>query len=108
VSSPIAAPGSILNVTPADKVCDPQGRPCFLWDMELTLEEFKDKLRGGSPAVRAWLVGKLMRQARPDDVFQFVTRAEIRDLWPDVSRYLGRSREFLTWLMTRWGYLPHG
>ena len=43
-----------------------------------------------------------MRQAKPDDVFRFVTRATIRELWPRVQRYLGRSREFWTWLLEAW------
>ena len=90
---------SILNVTPEHKLCDPQGRPYFLWDMDLTLEAFRGQLAMGSRTVRAWLVGKLLRQAKPDDVFQFVTREQIQDLWPDLVRYLGRSRAFWAWLM---------
>lgn len=38
-----------------------------------------------------------MRQAKPDDVFTFVTLAEIEALFPLIARYLGRSREFWTW-----------
>ena len=49
--------------------------------------------------VRAYYVGKLMRQAKPGDVFTFVTLVEIKTLFPLVARYLGRSREFWTWLL---------
>ena len=59
-------------------------------------------LKDGSRAVRGYLAGKLMRQAKPDDVFQFVTLTEIRDLWPDLERHLGRSRPLWTWLLDAW------
>ncbi len=65
--------------TPDDLLVDPQGRPYFLWDVE----------------VCAYLAGKLMRQARPGDVYRFVTEADIRTLWPLLERYLGRTRA--TW-----------
>jgi hypothetical protein len=42
------------------------------------------------------------RQAKPDDVFTFVSPREIRELWPRLERYLGRSRSFWTWLFERW------
>jgi hypothetical protein len=35
------------------------------------LEEFRERLRDPDPAVRAYYLGKLMRQAKPDDVFTF-------------------------------------
>jgi hypothetical protein len=98
---------SILNVTPEHRLCDPQGRPYFLWDMDLTLVDFRRQLATGSRTVRSWLIGKLMRQAKPDDVLQFVTRSQIQDLWPDLVRYLGKTREFWAWLMNGWGYRVH-
>ncbi len=78
------------------------GRPYFLWDCGLTLEEFRARLDSPDPEVRAYLVGKLMRQAKPDDVFLFVRPRAIRDLWPRLERYLGRSRAFWTWLFDKW------
>jgi hypothetical protein len=50
----------------------------------------------------AYLVGKLMRQAKPDDVFAFVSVEEMVELWPRLERYLGRSRPFWTWLLGWW------
>lgn len=71
-----------LNLTPATALVDRQGRPYFLWDLNMT--------------------GKLMRQAKPDDVFTFVKLATIRELWPLLERYLGDKRPFWTWLLERW------
>jgi hypothetical protein len=73
----------------------------------MTLDELKEALVGGTPEVRAYLVGKLMRQAKPDDVLSLVSMGTIRELWPGLERYLGTSRELWTWLLDRWeaGYL---
>jgi hypothetical protein len=89
----------MLAPTPPERLVDSQGRPYFLWDMEMTLAEFERALH--SPE-RPYFVGKLMRQAKPDDVLQFMTPQEIAELLPDVDRYLGRSRAFWKWLIERW------
>ena len=48
-----------------------------------------------------------MRQAKPDDVFLFVRPSAIRELWPRLLRYLGRTREFWTWLFDTWEAQGH-
>ena len=58
---------SLLCPTPPERMVDAQGRPYFLWDSEMTLRRFEELLRTGDEATRAYLIGKLMRQARPDD-----------------------------------------
>jgi hypothetical protein len=92
----------MLNPTPAGLLTDPQGRPYFLWDGEMTLEEFRRALAGTGPATRSYLVGKLMRQAKPDDVFSFVSVGEIRELWDRIEGHLGSARPFWSWLLQRW------
>ncbi len=89
----------MLNQTPPQRMVDPQGRPYFLWDTDMPLAVFRERLRHPDVEVRAYLVGKLMRQAKPDDVFTFVSFAEIAELWPQLERYLGKSRPFWTWLL---------
>ncbi|HYI12514.1 MAG TPA: hypothetical protein VEK57_25910 [Thermoanaerobaculia bacterium] len=98
----------MLAPTPRDRIVDPQGRPYFLWDMEMTLEEFERAIHGSDAALRAYLVGKVMRQAKSDDALQFVSAQEMADMWPDVDRYLGKSRAFWAWLLEQWelrGYI---
>jgi hypothetical protein len=86
----------MLNPTPPDRMVDPQGRPYFLWDTDMSMAMFRERLSNPDVEVRAYLVGKLMRQAKPDDVFTFVSFSEIADLWPQLERYLGKSRPFWT------------
>jgi hypothetical protein len=93
---------SILNPTPPEWMVDGQGRPYFLWDLEMTLERFREQLAGDDRDVRAYLMAKLMRQAKPDDVFQFVTVAQIRADWAKIEPFLGKSRPFWTWLLAQW------
>jgi hypothetical protein len=98
----------VIAPTPRDLLVDQQGRPYFLWDVDMTIDEFERQLREADPVVRAYLVGKLMRQAKPDDVLQFVSPQELADLWPSVVRYLGKTREFWAWLLQKWeagGYI---
>ena len=95
-------PRGVLNPTPPDKLLDGKGRPYFLWDTELTLQEFRELLVAGEPVVRAYAFGKLMRQAKPDDVLTLVSPEEIASLWPGLRRYLGRSEPFWDWLLSKW------
>jgi hypothetical protein len=92
----------MLSPTPAERMTDAQGRPYFLWDCDMTLDELRKGLRDPEPAARAYLIGKLMRQAKPDDVFTFVSPREIRELWPSIVRHLGKTRDFWIWLFDSW------
>lgn len=99
---------SILNPTPPEWMVDGQGRPYFLWDTEMTLDRFREKLAGDDREVRAYLTAKLMRQAKPDDVFQFVTLKGIRADWTLIEPHLGNSRRFWTWLLSVWAEQRNG
>ncbi len=92
-----------LFPTPPDKLCDTAGRPYFLWDSDMTLAEFTRRLHEENAEGRAYLVGKLMRQAKPDDVFTFVDVDAIVEMWPLLQRYLGRQQPFWRWLLDFWG-----
>lgn len=96
---------SVLAPTPRERMLDGQGRPYFLWDVDMTLARFEALLREGDEETRAHLLAKLMRQAKPDDVFQFVTLEQIRASWPRVEYRLGRVRDFWKWWLERWGVL---
>jgi hypothetical protein len=92
----------MLAPTPRERLTDPQGRPYFLWDVEMTLEEFERNVASDDAATRAYFVGKVMRQAKPDDALQYVSPQQIADLWPSIERYLGKTRAFWSWLLEQW------
>ena len=95
-------PMAVRNPTPRDRIVDAAGRPYFLWDVDMTLARFETLLVTSDRPTKAYLIGKMMRQAKPDDVFTFVREAQIRDLWPDLERYLGKTRPFWQWLLAAW------
>lgn len=89
-----------LNQTPEDKLTDSQGRPYFLWDCNLTRSEFEQRLlKSENPEVRAYFAAKLLRQAKPDDVFLFLSEQDIADLWAPMERYLGNQKPFWGWFL---------
>ncbi len=92
----------MLAPTPPDRLVDRQGRPYFLWDVDMTIDQFRAELADPDRVVRAYMLGKLMRQAKPDDVFTFATLEQILDLWGDLERYLGKRRDFWKWLLGTW------
>jgi hypothetical protein len=92
----------MLAFTPRGTMVDGQGRPYFLWDTEMTLAEFEGAIGDHTSMARPYLIGKVMRQAKPDDALQFVSAQQIADLWPQIERYLGRSRPFWAWLLEEW------
>jgi hypothetical protein len=93
---------SALAPTPVDRLTDDRGRPYFLWDENLTLDVFRQRLKDPDPEVSAYFLGKLMRQAKPDDVFSFATLREVEERFDEVAPYLGHSRPFWTWLISYW------
>jgi hypothetical protein len=93
---------SALNPTRPELMCDAQGRPYFLWDADLTLAKFCELLASADIDTQTYLIAKLMRQAKPDDVFTFVTLARIREHWPAIAAQLGNKREFWQWLLDAW------
>lgn len=92
----------MLNMTPRAHMVDTSGRPYFLWDVDMDLDQFRQLLEDPDPEVRAYTMGKLMRQARPDDVFQFVTLKQIRSHFSGLERYLGDRLDFWRWLLDCW------
>lgn len=99
---------SVLAPTPRDRLTDARGRPYFLWDEDVTLDEFRACLRDSDPEVRAYFLGKLMRQAKPDDVFSFVTLRELNEELSSVEPYLGRTKPFWKWLLGEWRVMDGG
>ncbi|MCC7184657.1 MAG: hypothetical protein IT185_00345 [Acidobacteria bacterium] len=89
---------------------DPNGRPYFLWDEDITVAQLRSALDNGSESgERLRLLGKLLREARDVDVWRFVTPSEVADALPALKRRLGRRRPFWEFLIHGWqadGLLP--
>jgi hypothetical protein len=71
---------------------DPEAVPYFLWDEPMTVAELKRRLAASSPAERARFLGKILREARDEEVWTFTTPEEVAGEWPRISLHLGRRR----------------
>ena len=67
----------------------------------MTISELKQKLASASEEESMRLLGKVLREARDTDVWQFTTPQDVVELWSKVERHLGR-RGFWTFLVNRW------
>lgn len=94
----------MLAPTPPERLLDAKGRPYFLWDVDLTLEEFAKRLTAAQGEARAYLLAKLLRQAKPDDALTLVSLIEIAREWPSIHDKLGKQRDFWAWLLARKGF----
>jgi hypothetical protein len=77
-------------------------RPYFLWDEDTSIAELRAVLSGPDEPERQRLLGKMLREARDTDVWQFVSPADVAAALPKVSRHLGRRRAFWDYLIGRW------
>ena len=93
----------MLAPTPPHALTDASGRPYFAWDEDIDLAGFLARLRHDPDGdVRDYTLGKLLRQAKPDDALTLVSPQEIADAWARIVPYLGQRRAFWEWLLTTW------
>lgn len=78
---------------------DPSARPYFLWWTDVTVGDLRVLLASPDLEARAYWMGALLREANTRDVWQFVRPREVREMWPRLIRYLGRSRAMWAYLL---------
>jgi hypothetical protein len=81
---------------------DDDARPYFLWDEQRTVRELREALAAAEPGEWSRLVGKLMREARDEDVWKFVTPEQVWQQLASLEPYLGRRRNFWHYLLEAW------
>ena len=62
-----------------------QQTPYFIWDYDLTEADLRTILRGGDEAQKAWLVARLLESARYEDVWKYISLAELRAIFPKLQ-----------------------
>lgn len=77
-------------------------RPYFLWDEDTSVGELRAALGGSDETARLRLLGKMLREARDTDVWQFVTPEEVSRALPALTRHLGRRRRFWEYVIGQW------
>lgn len=61
------------------------GRPYFLWDYDLNEADIRAILRGGESQEKTWLVARILESAAYEDVWKYLTLAELRAIFPDLQ-----------------------
>jgi hypothetical protein len=77
-------------------------RPYFLWDVDVTEPELRERLRVADADARAQWQACVMREARFADVWEYLSLDEIQRDWPSIERHLGRRRAFWQFLLRGW------
>ena len=85
--------------------------PEFLWwdGVQVTADELRRHLHAPDAAERALWAGRILREARYQDVWTWLSLAEILRDWPLIRRNLGRRRAMWDSLLEGWrrdGLLP--
>lgn len=83
----------------SDALARDEARPYFLWWTDATVGDLRRHLASPDPAERAYWMGALLREANSRDVWLYVTPGDIRQLWAELIRHLGRSRAMWSWLL---------
>jgi hypothetical protein len=84
------------------KLDEPDSRPYFLWDEDVSIARLREVLAGPSCTERDRLLGKMLREARDIDVWAFISPAKVAEALPRLQRRLGRRYEFWRWLIDGW------
>jgi hypothetical protein len=77
-------------------------RPWFLWDVPVTEAEFRERLRHPDPLIRAQWQGRLLREAQPGEVWEYLSLDEVVRDFANIRRHLGRKRALWEFLLEGW------
>jgi hypothetical protein len=80
-------------------------RPYFIWDYDLTEDDVRSILRGDNEYEKVQMMVRILESARWEDIWQYLTVAEVRRYWQQIARWLRPAiREAWTWAWEMWGY----
>jgi hypothetical protein len=77
-------------------------RPYFLWGEDISIDELRGILAGPDGPRRDQLLGKMLREARDIDVWQFVRPAEVARVLERLRQRVGRRYAFWIFLIAGW------
>lgn len=60
-------------------------RPYFLWDYDLSEADVCAILRSGESQEKAWLVSRILESAAYEDIWKYLTLAELRTVFPSLQ-----------------------
>jgi len=85
-----------------DRLTQTDQRPYFFWDYEISDEEIRRILRDGTPSEKAWIISRILEYAKWDDIWRYLTLADIRDNFANLRFRRPQDRELWAYALDRW------
>ena len=77
-------------------------RPNFLWDEPLTRDDLKKLLAGRNEEERVYYAAKILREARFEEVWDYLSPSFLAAHWEKLRQRLGRKKRFWEFLYATW------
>ena len=74
----------------------------FFWDYDISDEEVRRILRSGSPAEKAWVITRILEYAKWDDIWHYLTVADVRQNFEHLRFRRPQDRELWAYALDRW------
>lgn len=81
----------------------PDAVPYFNWDAPVTNAMVRSALAEGSESDKVFWIAKIMREARYEDVWQYISlRRDVLPRWSAIEPHLGRWQNKWRFLINSW------
>jgi len=80
----------------------PRQRLYFFWDYDLSEQDVRRILRQGDPGEKAWVITRILEYAKWDDIWRYLTVADIRRNFERLSFRRAQDRELWAYALDRW------
>ncbi len=77
-------------------------RPDFLWDEPLTRDDLMKLLDGENEEEHLYYAAKILREARFEEVWEYLSPAFLSSQWEKLRARLGRKKGFWEFFYTTW------
>ena len=78
----------------------------FFWDYDISDEGVRHILRSGSLAEKAWVITRILEYAKWDDIWRYLTLADIRQNFEHLRFRRPQDRELWAFALERWKCPP--
>ena len=85
-----------------DRLTQSGQRLYFFWDYEIGNEEIHHILRDGAPSEKTWVISRILEYAKWDDIWRYLTVAEIRQNLENLQFRRSQDRELWAYALDRW------
>ena len=79
--------------------------PYFCWDRPLSVDDIKRKLKEGPSREWVQMTSLIMREAKFEDVWHFLSPLEVQARLNELLPFLGRKKHFWQYILRRWNEL---